>query len=340
MLKFSLLISVYNGSKYLGRLFGSLLKQDIPLSDYEIVCIDDCSSDDSVKIIQEYQSQFPNVRLMLNEKNCRVATNVNKLTACATGKYFWLIGQDDYIEDDCLGMLWERLEKESLDVLLFNYKRVAADETVLQECKVFTSAQKHDGVSFLKSQFADRDYCQYVLGFEWRGVYRTDYWRGKEIRCVDGMNYEDTVIMLKAIVYSSAVASIDEMLYYYRLNSGSISFKENFIKRGDLIYEFAFVVGDEVEDFYYQLLSVDGSLADSLRMHLIKRYNNYSFDLIRTTKEYKKEFYNRVSKNREFVDSKRKWLNVESKLLILPFVGFPIACVCEWIYRLKKSVLG
>lgn len=88
MLKFSFLVPIYNGEKYIERLFTSLLNQDIPLSEYEILCVDDCSTDSSVKNIRQYQEKFSNIRLFRNKHNCRVATNVNNLISKANGKYF------------------------------------------------------------------------------------------------------------------------------------------------------------------------------------------------------------------------------------------------------------
>lgn len=340
MLKFSFLVPVYNGSKFLKRLFGSLLEQDLPYEEYEIVCVDDCSSDNSVDLIREYQKSYPNIRLLINEKNSRVATNVNKLVDAAEGKYFWLLGQDDYIETNSLGMLWERMETDQLEVLLFNYFKEDEEGTLLDDFKVFNSSEKMSGLDFIRTQFVDWDYCLFLLGFEWRGVYKTGYWRGKGIRCVEGMNYEDTVILLKAIVYSSAVASIDNYLYHYRVNANSITYNDNFRKKGELIYEFAFVVGEEVEEFYNEFVIIDPTLANNLLRHLKNRYNNFTFDLIRTPKEYKKGFYKKVSENRVFVDSKRHWLQRDAKLMLLPYLGFPISRMCEKVYRIKKRLFG
>ena len=339
MLKFSLLVPVYNGEKYLPNLFESFLRQDIPIDEYEIVCVDDCSSDDSIGMIKSYQKHYPNIRLLRNEKNSRLATNVNKLVDFAEGKYFWLIGQDDYIESNCLGMLWEKLEKKQLEVLLFNYDKVDEKGILLNEYRVFGAVEKTSGLNYIKGQFSDRDYCSYILGYEWRGVYKTDFWKNNGIRCVDGMNYEDTVILLKALVYANAVASINEILYHYRVNSGSITYTENFKKKGELIYEFAFDVGEEVEEFYNKFFIIDQPLANNLLQHLKRRYNNFTFDLIRTPKEYKKDFYKKVSENQSFVNSKKKWLQTDAKLLLLPHLGYPISRICESAYRMKKKLL-
>ena len=338
MLKFSFLVPIYNGERYLERLFTSLLSQDIPYLEYEIVCVDDCSKDHSGDVIEQYQTQYENIRLIRNKVNSRVATNVNTLIAAAQGQYFWIIGQDDYIEPNCLGQLYKRLEEERLDVLLFNYRRVFEDETTQSECMVFKSSQKQKGIDWIKQQFAKRDYCQYILGYEWRAVYRTDFWKEKNIRCIDGMNYEDTIIMMKAIVNSDAVASIDDMLYNYRINSASITYRKDFVKRGDLIYEFAFMVGQEVEDFYRELEKINEPIAESLYRHLLQRYNNFTFDLIRTPNNYKRAFYQLVKENRQYVNSKRPYLNRKARLLTSSIVGYPIACVSYFAYKINKSI--
>lgn len=338
MLKFSLLIPIYNGEKFLKKLFTSLLSQDIPYSEYEIVCIDDCSKDHSVEIITQYQCRYPNVRLIQNNKNQKVATNINTLIDLARGKYFWIIGQDDYIEQNCLEKLFKKLEKDKLEVLVFNYRRVYENEEIQSACNVVTASEKMAGVDWVKCQFSDRDYCLYLLGYEWRAIYQTDFWKKKNIRCVSGMNYEDTIIMLKAIVYSHSLASFGEILYNYRINNSSITYGINHVKRGDLIYEFAFMVGQEVEDFYRELTNIDNSLAINLHTHLVKRYNNFVFDLIRTPNEYKRTFYKILSENKAFVESKRKYLNWKSKLLINNVFGYPISCLCFYGYRLLKFV--
>ena len=325
MLKFSFLIPVYNGEQYLPRLLQSLLSQDISQSEYEIVFVDDCSQDKSVELLEQYQNTYSNIRLLKNKVNSKIATNVNLLVATAKGEYIWILGQDDYIESNCLGKLYKRLAEDQLDVLVFNYKLVSDDERVIAECRVVSASSKRTGIEWIKSQFASRDYCQYILGYTWRAVYRTDFWRENGIRSTEGMMYEDTLLLLKSLVYSKAVASIKDMLHNYRSSDTSISREKDHMKRGELIYEFAFGVGQEVEDFYNELQTIDTALAVNLHAHLFKRYNNFVLDLIRTPNEYKKPFYNLICENRAFVQSKRHYLNWKSRILTNNIIGYPIS---------------
>lgn len=146
MLKFSFLIPIYNGEKYLARLLESLLEQDMLYDDYEIICLSDCSPDNSVEIVKKFQQQYSNIKLIINEKNLRVATNINMLISLACGEFVWMIGQDDFIEPNCLGRLYAKAKKDDLDILLFNYRRVNDDETTNAECRVFKESQVLSGL--------------------------------------------------------------------------------------------------------------------------------------------------------------------------------------------------
>ena len=103
-----------------------------------------------------------------------------------------------------------------------------------------------------------------------------------------------------------------------------------------LVYAIVHGVGQEVEDFYNELKTIDTSLSVNLYNHLLKRYNNFTFDLIRTPNELKKVFYQKLQENYAFVQSKRNYLNVEARLLINNIIGYPIACTCYYAYKTYK----
>lgn len=340
MVKFSFLVALYNGEQYLNRLLDSLLEQDIPYEEYEIIFLDDCSPDQSSEVVRDYQTRFPNIHLYKNEFNCRIATNVNKLIGWVSGKYFWILGQDDYIEPYCLSHLWNKLEADSLDVLLFNYRRVNQNECLIANYGEVENTVSMSGVEWIRNQYTDkgRDYCNYILGYEWRAIYRTEHWRKHNIRCVDGLSWEDTVIMMKAIVFSKSVASISDILYNYRINEGSISYSSNHIKRGNYIFEFSFLVGDEVEQYYNELKLLAPELVPNMLRQLKWRYNCFAFDLVRTSQEQKKVFYNFYVNHKQLVNEKKHWLNWKSRIL-LSSIGYPVARCCEKVYRIKKTLL-
>ena len=91
MPKISVVMSVYNGEKYLQESIESILAQTY--SDFEFIIIDDCSTDDSVNIIESYDDK--RIRLIRNEHNLRLPASLNKGIKSATGKYIARMDADD-----------------------------------------------------------------------------------------------------------------------------------------------------------------------------------------------------------------------------------------------------
>ena len=337
MIKLSFLISLYNGELYLERCLDSLLCQDVSHDLYDIICIDDCSSDRTCEIISKYQTSYSNIRLVKNERNCRLASNVNKLVALTGAPYFWFIDQDDYIKPNCLQKIFNLLETKKPDVLLFNYSLVSSEEAKIKDVTFFKNSDADSGVEFVKSTFHHQNFCQYIRGYKWRVVFCKEMWIANDIRCIDGMNYDDTIIVPKSIIFAQKIVAIDDVLYYYRQNTTSMTYTTAFVKKGDYIFEFAFLVGDETEKFYKLLQTIDIELSEVLYKHLQWRYNNFVLDLIRTSRQQKRVFYQILRENALLVNKKKHWLNWSAKLLVSRS-GYILSIVGEWIYKLKKMM--
>jgi len=94
--KVSVFIPAYNQENYVCDCLDSVLAQDYP--HLEIVIGDDASTDNTPRILQDYQRMYPDkIKLFLNEKNLGITENCNKILALCTGKYIALIGGDDIL---------------------------------------------------------------------------------------------------------------------------------------------------------------------------------------------------------------------------------------------------
>ncbi len=97
-MKFSILIPVYNGGDYIKKTLESLLSQSF--SDYEVIIIDDCSSDNTLKIIKSFGDK--RIKLFQNKKNLGYPKNLEKCRKKATGEIIYLLAQDDILSLDAL----------------------------------------------------------------------------------------------------------------------------------------------------------------------------------------------------------------------------------------------
>ena len=100
----SFIVPVYNTEKYLNACLDSLLAQDISLDDYEIICVNDGSTDRSKDILKRYESEYKNI-IVINQKNSGVCVSRNAGLLIARGEYIWFIDSDDIIERDLLKRL-------------------------------------------------------------------------------------------------------------------------------------------------------------------------------------------------------------------------------------------
>ena len=93
--KISVTIPIYNAENYLYYSLRSIQNQK--LKEIEIILIDDCSTDNSVKIIEEYMKEDPRIRLIKNEKNRRILYSKSIAALNANGEYITQIDQDDIL---------------------------------------------------------------------------------------------------------------------------------------------------------------------------------------------------------------------------------------------------
>lgn len=121
----SFVIPVYNGEKYLAECLDSCLEQDLPESEFEIICVDDGSTDSSCDVVRSYQSLYSNVILIEQEHRADFPRNVGLFRA--SGDYIWLVDQDDLVLSNSLAELKQKLIESNCDRLVFRYYEFVGD---------------------------------------------------------------------------------------------------------------------------------------------------------------------------------------------------------------------
>ena len=98
----SIIIPVYNGTKTIKRCLDSIWSQGLPENDYEVICVDDCSSDGSYEYIQKLSQLYPQLKLLKNSFNIRAGGARNHGVRCSSGEYILFIDSDDYFHPQSL----------------------------------------------------------------------------------------------------------------------------------------------------------------------------------------------------------------------------------------------
>lgn len=200
----SFIVPVFNTERYLPQCLNSLLAQDI--ADYEILCVDDGSTDGSAAILDDYARSHPNL-VVIHQPNSGVATARNTGLAAARGQYIWFVDSDDLIRENVLSPLARTLEETDCDLLeIGGYQFV---EDLSDEEKAMGKALP-DNVPGPGSVV-------------WRSVIRREFLLRHNLcfRHPELTHGEDGQFMYELSMEKPRTASLDEPLYFYRLRAGS-----------------------------------------------------------------------------------------------------------------------
>ena len=214
----SIIVPVYNVEKYLRKCVDSLLIQNLSPEEYEIILVDDGSTDQGGTICDEYATNHPNV-MVIHQQNGGLSAARNNGIDAAKGKYIQFVDSDDYLDPDVLKALVEKMENDKLDVLRFNYRNVNERYEVVEPNKdpkrfVNYSDEVCDGLTFLNERLGPACYaCQFVV--------RRDLLI--DCRFKEGIYFEDTEWTPRMLLKANSAASTDLMVYNYLVRAGSIT---------------------------------------------------------------------------------------------------------------------
>ena len=135
----SIIMPVCNVAPYIEKCLASLLCQGLAPSDYELIVVNDGSTDESYTIAKtflEHQASLaPFTFHLISQPNGGLSAARNMGIRHAKGKYIQFVDSDDYLEPHVLGALVQKMEQEQLDVLRFNYQNVNEEYQVYEPYK-------------------------------------------------------------------------------------------------------------------------------------------------------------------------------------------------------------
>ena len=231
-MKLSIIVPIYNVASYLRKCVDSLLAQDI--TDYEIILVDDGSTDNSGAIADEllaYPQPLPEGKgvsmKIIHQENSGLSAARNTGIAAATGDYIMFVDSDDYLQPNVLGALMEQAERDSLDVLRFRYQNVRESGDAFAPYKDMTnyndySSTPTDGLTFLNERMGTQ--CYAVQFLVRREIVLQEQF-------TPGIYFEDTDWTPRMLLRAKRVASTDLVVYNYLWREGSITLSQKDIAK-------------------------------------------------------------------------------------------------------------
>lgn len=233
MLSLSIIIPFYNVEKHISQCLNSVVNQDLPLSEYEIICVNDASPDHSRDIVLEYMKQYPNIRLIEHEQNKKLGAARNTGRSIARGKYIWNVDSDDYIKPNCLYSLVEICEKDNLDILMFNFYHTNKDGEKANDNRNSIITDCCSGADFIIRNSSMIGEFSPV----WTQIYRKEFLDNNNIFSPQINAGEDVPFSYQALYLAKRIKYINQFCYYYRLNNSSIGGDIEYKLSSTLLYE-------------------------------------------------------------------------------------------------------
>lgn len=231
----SIIIPFYNVEKYISACLDSVFNQDIPLSEYEVICVNDASPDNSREIVLKYMERYPNLILIEHDKNKKLGAARNTGRRIAKGKYIWNVDSDDMIASNCLMNLLSECENNQLDILLFNYCSFNGD--IMKEDMTLSNSLCTTGLDFI-SEFHDNNISKFCS--VWKQIYNKSFLDRHNLYSPEINMGEDVPFSFSAMALANKVKSIHDCCYKYRINENSLTGKKYRLNAYSL-YEKSFV---------------------------------------------------------------------------------------------------
>ena len=218
-IRLSIIVPFYNVEKYIERCIRSLYNQDIPLKDYEVICVDDCGTDQSRAIVESLQREYPTLKLITHEHNKKLGGARNTGLKAAKGEYVWFVDSDDYIQPKCLSVLLRVAQTKQLEVLQFDYCTIAKDIT--KNITLDIDNRIYSGEDFV-DHISETTWYYYIPSV-WHKLYKRKFLIDNALWFPEGVMYEDTDWSFNMLSKTIRMAYTPKMGYCYRINETSIT---------------------------------------------------------------------------------------------------------------------
>lgn len=227
MVDISVVIPIYNTEKYIVECVESVLENG--QVEVEIICIDDGSTDSSLKLVKELAEKHDCIKVVSQENKGQSAAR-NKAIQMASGKYLYFLDSDDKIGKEALKSLFGYLEKDNLDVLYFSGASFYETEELAEKFKNFEMAYMRTGTyegvcSGLELLEQLRDQKDFSVS-PCIQIVRREFLMEHGILFCEGIIHEDNLFTFQVMMNAKRAKCINDVYFYRRVRESSVMTKE------------------------------------------------------------------------------------------------------------------
>ena len=199
-MKLSVIIPVYNVEKYISLCIHSILNQGLDLKDYEILIINDGSTDTSLKIVNDFEQKYSNI-FVYTQKNEGVGSARNKGLSLAKGKYVYFIDPDDYLAENVLKTIVYHADFHKVDVLTFISESTSSSNINKSKTENRSSLKINtvsSGIEYIGENIFKNEVWWYIINREFLEISKVCFIQGRWM--------EDAIFTASLLIKANKVA--------------------------------------------------------------------------------------------------------------------------------------
>lgn len=231
--KVSVIVPIYNSEKCLERCIKSIINQTY--KDLEILLVDDCSTDGSIKICESFAKQDNRIIIINNKSNLGVSGARNAGLDFANGEFIQFVDSDDFIEPNMTEILVDKINANNADMVFCGIKNLNRN---MPDIKLTTLGRYHIK-DFIKGNL--EVICDIIIGSPCNKIYKAEIIKKNNIKFNTDIDYaEDFAFNCSYFRFTEHVYVIDDCLYNYTIsnnNSLSIKFRKDCFADLDNIFD-------------------------------------------------------------------------------------------------------
>lgn len=216
----SFCLPVYNVADFIEPCINSILSQQDGSFSFEILCINDGSNDNSLKVLENLKTQHSEIFVSSNKTNSGVSYTRNRLIEKAQGKYIWFVDPDDMLYPDVVSKMFHKIEDLNGNMILGDYIRANEDalfSTYLKEDKAF------EVIPTNKIRFLPHDTDGMRMTAVWAGLFKRQFLIDNHLYFNEGMSVqEDNLFFTQLPLKTDFSIKYCGLCYIYRQRASSV----------------------------------------------------------------------------------------------------------------------
>lgn len=220
MTKLSIIIPVYNVQEYVEKCVLSVAQQNIPHEDYEIILINDGSTDKSLEVINIISKKYSNITIH-TQKNTGLGGARNTGLELSKGEYVWFIDSDDYMQNDMLSEIMDIIKTKTIDVIAMDYNIVNVKGDILSSDGYLNDSKNNiiTGADFYFKNYTKSYTCMFV--------FKRDLFINNGLRFKERINMQDSEIFPKLMYFTNNMCLLNKAIYNYVQHDNSFTNSSN-----------------------------------------------------------------------------------------------------------------